>query len=221
MSTRLLTIFVCSLIGTGILMAKEAIPENFMVVIREAENAQHSSVMLKPEYPQTAEIDGEVVEINMAWFSLIGDTQIRFVFDSETTMANVDVDEFLSYELSPQEAIDTAVTNIEKSYGIATYSKWQEGIYIVEAGSDDLASSHFLNDRLWLKVEEEFPDGIVAAIPDRGTLLFAPLADENASSLLVNNVQRLMESSEAQGVSRYSYIRVNNEWELVQFADNN
>ena len=196
-------------------MAKKPVPDNFLVVIREAIEAKQPRVRFTPEFPQRAEIDGELIEFNLAWYSLIGDTQIRFVYDGDTTMSNVEVEEFKSYGLTPEEAISIAIGNQEKSYGIATYSKWQHGIFIVSGGSADLDSSHFLNERLWHEIESEYPGGVVVSIPDRGTLIFAPLNDQKASSLLVNNIQRLKESSGNLGISEYPYIRRNGYWELM------
>ena len=207
------------LFSTADVMAEKSIPENFLVVIREAIDATVPQIILEPEYPQTAEIDGESLEFNMAWYSLIGDTQIRFVLDGEHTMSNVEVEEFEKYGITVEQGITEAIANQESIYGKATYAEWQEGIYIVSGGSVDLDSSHFLNARLWAEVDSAFPDGIVAAIPDRGTLIFAPISDENASTLLVSNVKQLKEGSESLGISKFPYLRQKGSWKLLNLYE--
>lgn len=200
-------------------MAQENVPKNFMIVIREAEGAEWPTIQLEPEYPQKAEIDGKIVDFNLAWFTLIGDTQLRFVLDDEASMTNVTVEEFERYGVSTEQAIHTSIENIERTYGVAQYSEWQRGIYVVKAGSDDLASSHLLNRRFWADVDTTYPDGVVAGIPDRATLIFAPLEDQEASQLLVGNLPQLKTGSGQNGISDRAFIRVDGKWHLLSLGE--
>jgi len=88
-----------------------------MVVLRESEGANKKDAELRPLGKATATIDGKVVEINPAWFSLIGDMHIRFVYDSTATMRGLSEEDLKGLNLSPDQALRVAVQNIKRTYG--------------------------------------------------------------------------------------------------------
>ena len=50
----------------------------------------------------------------------------------------------------------------------------------VEGRSADLASSYFLDREFWIGVQRYYPEGVVAAVPQRGGLVYAPVSDDAA-----------------------------------------
>src|SRR5438874_1212562 len=57
---------------------------------------------------------------------------------------------------------------------------WSGGLSQVQGASPDLASSYFLDRGFWLRVLRDHPEGVVAAVPQRGGLVFASAADDDA-----------------------------------------
>lgn len=76
-------------------IAQQAAPDpmlsrnNLMVVLREAMGANKPDEVLKPTGKLHARMpDGREIEVDMAHYELIGDMQVRFVFDGTRSMRN-------------------------------------------------------------------------------------------------------------------------------------
>ena len=88
----------------------------------------------------------------------------------------------------------------------------------VEGKSPDLNSSYFLDRDFWRDLLRQHPEGIVAAVPKRGGLLFVPLSDRRAVNELRKGIAYLYSSSERLRVSSALYLFKDDHWTVFQPA---
>lgn len=88
-------------------------------------------------------------------------------------------------------------------------------MYVIGA-SPDLSSSYFLDRAFWRSQLAQHPEGLVAAVPMRGALVFAPASDEAAVDALRQNIAYLHRSSEKLGVSSALYLFKDDRWSVFQ-----
>ncbi len=208
-------------IGTSAAHSGAAMPDtnlqNLMVVLRESEGENKKDVVLKPMGSAKATLaDGKEVEMSFAWFSVIGDMHVRFVYDSPTSMRNLTSEEFSALKLTPDKALQIAVGNIKRVYGQPKVSPWQGGLLLVAGESPDLDSSYFLDSSFWQNLLKKYPSGVVVGVPKRGGLLFAPASDDKAVAGLRQGIRALFISSENMRVSSALYLFKNNRWSVFQ-----
>jgi len=190
---------------------------NLMVVLRESEGSNKADARLVPTGPLKAVLaDGKEVELSFAWFEFIGDMHVRFVYDSPDSMRNLSVQEFEALKLTPQEAVRLAVKNIRRVYGKPTFEPWSKGVMVVEGKSPDLNSSYFLDDQFWQELLKRHPEGLVVAVPKRGSLLFAPASDRKAVENLRKGIGYLFTSSDNLRVSSALYLNKHGGWSVMQ-----
>ncbi|HLY37187.1 MAG TPA: hypothetical protein VKU61_04085 [Candidatus Binatia bacterium] len=190
---------------------------NLMVVLREIVGAnQHDERLLpigkvKIKLARSTDIDAD-----MAWFQYLGDMSVRFVFDGPRDMRDATAEDLRRLKLSPDEALRVAVDNIEREYGKPTSEPWVGGVMIVHGRSPDLDSSYFLDRAFWDDALKEHPQGIVASVPKRGGLLFAPLSDAKAVDGLQKGVAYLHSSSGELRISSALYLFKDHRWTVFQ-----
>jgi hypothetical protein len=187
-----------------------------MVVLREMEGANKKDAELRPVGKATATIDGKGVEIIPAWFSLIGDMHIRFVYDSPATMRGLSEEDLKGLHLSPDQALRVAVQNIKRTYGKPHYRPWEGGLFIVEGDSPDLDSSYFLDLEFWQDLLRVHPEGLVVGVPKRGGLLFVPASDIAAVNNFRRGIAPLFSTSENMRISSALYLFNDKGWSVFQ-----
>jgi uncharacterized protein YtpQ (UPF0354 family) len=181
--------------------------DNLMVVLRETEGANKQKPSLEPAgHAKAALANGKKVDASFAWFDLIGDMHIRFVFDGRDAMRNLSSEELADFNLRPEEALRKAVTNIKRVYGSAEVSRFPNGIMRAQGKSPDLDSSYFLDDEFWQSLLKQNPDGLVVAVPERAVLLFAPLSDHQAVAALRKDVGGLYADGNSMRISSALYL---------------
>ena len=190
--------------------------ENFMLVLREVEGANKQDFGFKATGPMTGTLDGENVTVENAWFDLIGDMHVRFVIDGEHSMQNLTAEEFSAFGLTPEQAVEIAIANIKRRYGTPHASSWDDGIMLVSGDSPDLDSSYFLDMAFWENLLRDNPDGLIAGVPKRGGLIFAPVSDKLAVLSLERSIRALYESSESMRVSAGLYLFKDGKWSLYR-----
>lgn len=191
--------------------------DNLMVVLRESEGAGKNDETLKPSGPAKATlVDGKEIEIFQAWYEFIADMHIRFVFDGPTSMRGLTADEFAALGLTPEEGVRVAVRNIKRVYGKPAAHPWSAGLMLVQGESPDLDSSYFLDREFWQRLSTKHPEGIVAGVPKRGGLLFAPVSDQAAIEGLRKGIAALFTSSENMRVSSALYLYKDDRWSVFQ-----
>jgi hypothetical protein len=190
---------------------------NLMVVLRESVGSHHPKIDLSPVGPSRFKLpDGKESQVEMAWYKFLGDMHIRFVFDGPNTMLNATPYDLKQLSLTPEAALERAVFNIRRVYGEPRASTLVGGVLQVKGKSPDLDSSYFLDTTFWNDQLRKHPDGLVVAIPKRGGLLFAAIADAKTVETLKMQVGYLHKSSEHLRVSSALYLFKNSEWSVFQ-----
>lgn len=188
-----------------------------MVVLRESAGTNTKEMSMTSLGNAKAKLaDGKEVEINPAWFTIIGDMHIRFVCDSPASMSTLTSDEFAALKMKPEEAVRFAVDNIKRVYGSPKFSPFHGGLMLVSGKLPDVDSSYFLDSSFWQHVLKKYPGGVVVGVPKRGVLLFAPMYDDRAVAILQETIGPLFVSSENMRVSSALYLFKNNRWSVFQ-----
>lgn len=191
---------------------------NLMVVLRQSINANFTpgSMLQYIGRVRFTTDDGKKHEAELAHYAYLGDTHIRFVFDGPKMMQNATAADLARLGLSPQRALDLALENIRRVYGEGQPVPLRGGLMQLDSKSPDLISSYFLDLSLWTALERQHPEGIVAIVPKRGGLLFAPASDTQAVDFLRKNAARLFTNSERLRVSSAVYLFKDGKWSVLQ-----
>jgi hypothetical protein len=211
-------------LALSVLVVPTAVPaeklrpgSDFMIVIREVESANKKTFAYTPAGPSTVTLpSGEKVTINNAWFNLIGDMHVRFVVDGKDTMRNLSAKEFADFGLPPESAAQVAVRNIVARYGQPQTTRSEVGVISVFGTSPDLNSSYFLDRAFWNATLRKHPDGLIVAVPARGTLLYAPVSDTKSVTFLKQNIVKIYQSATSLRVSSGLYLYKGGEWLVYQ-----
>ncbi|WP_434904503.1 hypothetical protein [Bradyrhizobium sp. HKCCYLS20291] len=191
--------------------------QNLMVVVREAIGTNKDTETLEPIGKLRTKLpDGKEVEFELAAFLLLGDMQIRFVFDGPQFMPNAKPQDLARLGLAPAEALALAVANIKRVYGDPVAKPWEMELMQVEGRSPDLDSSYVLDRAFWRHLLREHPEGLVVAVPKRGTLLFTPANEEAKVQWLRDNIARLHATSGKLRVSSALYLFKYDRWTVFQ-----
>jgi hypothetical protein len=214
MKFKIITTLLLSLgITVGSSKEKEMPDENFMLVLRESEDANKQEFGFQATGPLTMVTNtGEEIKLSNAWYELIGDMHIRFVIDDEHMMQNLNAEAFNKLGLTPEQAAEIAIKNIKKRYGNPESSHWEEGVMMVSGKSPDLDSSYFLDTEFWNKLAVSHPEGLIVGVPKRGGLIYAPVTDKRAVSYLEKNIISIHKSSERMRISSKLYLFKNGKW---------
>ena len=190
---------------------------NLLVVLRESAGENKQDEALRP-YGRVAAMlpDGKRVELAMSWYQYLGDMHIRLVFDGGQSLQSASPNDLERLRLSPEEALELAVTNLRRVYGGPTASPWSGGLMQVHGRASDLSSSYFLDRAFWLAVQREHPEGIVAAVPKRGGLVYASASDEDALTALRFSAAALYAGDEGTRVSSALYLFKDGHWSVLE-----
>lgn len=207
---------------TGIVRAEtqpsdKADRDNLMVVLRGSSNSNWTEEQLRPFGKMKAQLgDGKEVEIEMAWFGFLGDMHIRFVFDSPQSLRNAQPSDLARLGITPEQALEIAIQNIERVYGKPKSVPWTDGLMLVQGESPDLDSSYFLDRSFWLDLLKQHPEGLVVAVAKRGGLLYVPLSDTKTVDGLRKGISYLYESSGNLRLSSALYLFKDGKWSVFQ-----
>jgi hypothetical protein len=193
--------------------------ENLMVVVREAIGINTEVETLAPMNKVRAKLpDGKEVEFELAAFLLLGDMHVRFVFDGPNFMLNARPQDLARLNLNATDALKLAMANIKRVYGDPVAKPWEKGLMQVEGKSPDLDSSYFLDREFWQLLLRQHPEGLVIAVPKRGTLLYSPLTERTAVDWLRSNISHLHASSGKMRVSAALYLFKDDRFTVFQPA---
>jgi hypothetical protein len=192
---------------------------NLLVVLRESVGENKQDEVLQPYGRITAAMpDGKRIELAPSWYRYLGDMHIRLVFDGGQTLQSALPNDLERLRLSPEDALDLAVRNLKRMYGRPEAVPWSGGLQQVQSGSPDFASSYFLDRDFWLGQLREHPEGIVAAVPQRGGLVFGAAGDEDAVEELRFSVAALYAAGGGARVSSALYLFKDGRWSIFQRA---
>ena len=202
----------------------EAVPETFevsaanlLVVLRESPGSNKQDEGLQPFGKIAAQLpDGRDIEFEASWFQYLGDMHLRLVFDGEKRVQSALPEDLARLRMNPEQALARAVDNLRLRYGEPGAEPWTGGLMVVRGRFQDLDSSYFLDRGFWLDQLRSYPEGIVAAVPRRGGLVFARADDDMAVTSLRFSAAALYASNEASRVSSGLYLFKDGRWSVFQ-----
>lgn len=217
----------CRLAAAGVLMAftfaahaAESIDTsaaNLLAVLRESPGANKQGEELKPfgKIAFTA-ADGRETQFEASWYQYLGDMHLRLVFDGRQQMQSAVPEDLMRLKLSPDQALALAIGNLRERYGAPVARPYGGGVMQVQAADADFASSYFLDREFWAAQLREHPQGIVAAVPTRRGLVFAPADDAAALTSLRFSATALYTAQERSRVSSALYLFKDGHWSVYQ-----
>jgi hypothetical protein len=190
---------------------------NLLVVLRESPGANKQDEGLTPFGKISARAaDGREFEFEASWFQYLGDIHLRLVFDGIRRVQSAIPDDLSRLRLSPEQALATAVDNLRRRYGEPVAEPWSGGLMQVHGRAPELDSSYFLDRDFWLDRLRESPAGIVAAVPDRGGLVFARADDDAAIATLRFSAAALFARNDDTRISSGLYLFREGHWSVFQ-----
>lgn len=219
------------LVGPALLLAALAAPaadtardtdfdlseSNLLVVLRETPGANKQDETLRPFGAIRARLsDGREIEFEASWFQYLGDMHLRLVFDGERRVQSAAPEDLQRLRLTPEEALARAVQNLRRRYGEPVVQPWSGGLMQVQGHAPELHSSYFLDRSFWEEQLRRSPAGVVAAVPGRGGLLFAPADDASAITSLRFSAAALFTSNDTTRISSGLYLFKDGRWSVFQ-----
>lgn len=190
---------------------------NLMVILRQAPGTNRTEEGLQPVGKRKARaVDGQEFEMEPGWYGYVGDLQVRLVFDSAESVQTATAQDLQRLGLTPQQAIELGIQNLKRVYGAPVASQWSGGTMQVEGASEYLHSSYFLDREFWRALEKKHPEGVVVAVPQRGGLVYAPLADAEAVATLRIGTAWLVHTGWRSRVSSALYLFKGDRWSVYQ-----
>jgi hypothetical protein len=197
--------------------AFEASESNLLVVLRESPGSNKQDESLKPFGAISARMpDGREVEFEASWFQYLGDMHLRLVFDGQRRVQSALPEDLHRLRLTPEQALQRAVDNLRRRYGMPVAEPWTGGLMQVHGNAPELDSSYFLDRAFWHEQLRKSPAGIVAAVPGRHGLVFARADDEAAIATLRFSAAALFASSDATRISSALYLFKDGRWSVYQ-----
>jgi uncharacterized protein YtpQ (UPF0354 family) len=198
-----------SIINTG--------ADNLMAVLRESTGSNKQDEALQPYGKLRAQlVEGREMDIEAAWFHYLGDMHIRLVFDGPQSLQSASPDDLERLRLNPQQALELAIANLRRVYGVPAAQHWSGALMQVQGEAAELNSSYFLDRAFWQALQQRHPQGVVAAVPRRGGLVYAAVDDEEAVAQLRFSAAALYASGEQTRVSSALYLFKDNRWSVFQ-----
>lgn len=190
---------------------------NLLVVLRETPGANKQDETLQPFGRITAQLpDGRKVEFEASWYQYLGDMHLRLVFDGTQQVQSALPSDLQQLHLTPEQALAQAVHNLRARYGAPVIEPWNGGLMLVHGRSPDLDSSYFLDREFWEQTARDYPEGIVAAVPGHGELVFARADDEDALNSLRFSAAALFAVERGARVSSALYLFKDGHWSVFQ-----
>jgi hypothetical protein len=190
---------------------------NLIAVLRESRGESKADDSLQPYGRVVAELpDGRRIELATSWYHYIGDMHIRLVFDAGQSLQSATPSDLERLRLTPEAALDTAVANMRRIYGAPHSTPWSGGLMQVQGRAPDLASSYFLDRPFWAAIAREHPQGVVAAVPQRGGLVYASVEDRDAVETLKFSAAALYAGGNGTQISSALYLFKDGRWSIYQ-----
>lgn len=190
---------------------------NLLAVLRESLGENKQDEALRPFGKLTARMpDGQRIEFDTSWYQYLGDMHIRLVFDGGQSMQSASPDDLRRLELTADEALTLAISNLRRVYGAPLVEPWSGGLMQVQGGSADLTSSYLLDRDFWQSVQAGHTEGLVVAVPRRGGLVYALAADDEAVASLRFSVAALYAGGPGARLSSALYLFKDGHWSVFQ-----
>ncbi|NML42630.1 hypothetical protein HHL11_02635 [Ramlibacter sp. G-1-2-2] len=140
-------------------------------------------------------------------YGFLGDMQLRFVFDEPgvATPAVVRPQDLLRLELQPPQAVAHAVANFRRLAGPPQVASLGNGVYSLRGQHRDYDPCWLLDRTFWRAQLAKFPQGLLAALPRRGMLMFVPAGDPASEGELSRQATRLLANAGDAALSACIY----------------
>jgi hypothetical protein len=192
-------------------------PDILLPVLRETVGVNKQDETLTPVGRQSVTgRDGKEHVVELAHYAFIGDMHLRFVFDSDRMMLNASPQDLAGLNLTLSTALALAMSNLHRLYGKPVAKRLEGEIMQVAGKSVDFDSSYFLDREFWRGLNRKDPEGLVVAVPKRGSLIYTPLTSTGAVVVLRNAIAGLHKNSGDLRVSSALYHFKDDRWRVFQ-----
>jgi hypothetical protein len=136
-------------------------------------------------------------------FGYLGDIQLRFVFDLPALDQPVAVrpEDIERLDLTPGRAVAVAAANVKRQGGVPHIASLGGGVYALKGAHVEYSQGYMLDRAFWRGQLEKFPKGLLAALPRRGVLMFAPAGDPAVEGELARQAGRIAVAAGSAAVS--------------------
>ena len=141
-----------------------------------------------------------------AMFSYLGDVMVRFVFTAKDCLESpVRQEDMVRLDLTPERALALATLNFKRMHGAPQAGLFVENVYTLRGGNPDVYAGYLLDRAYWRSQLERCAQGVIVAVPKRGSLFFAYAADPAAIQALKRLAARLYHAADEHGLSACLY----------------
>jgi hypothetical protein len=140
-------------------------------------------------------------------YGYLGDMQLRLVFDEPGLAQAVPVQpqDLEQLGLAPQKAVAHAAAHSRNANGEPKISSLAEGVYSLRGKHLEYNASYLFDRAFWKAQLEKFPRGLLAALPRKGVLLFAPAGQVVVEQALAREAARMLGSADSMRLSECMY----------------
>jgi hypothetical protein len=139
-------------------------------------------------------------------YGYLGDMQLRFRFHEagQSTAAAARPDDLPKLDLTPQQATALAVRNTLQAGGPPRISPFSASVYTLRGEHVEYTATYLLDRAFWRAQLQKFPQGLLAALPRKGVLMFAAAGEESEREL-AQQAGRMLAAPGNQPVSACMY----------------
>lgn len=140
-------------------------------------------------------------------FGYLGDMQVQLVFEQPGgAAAAVRPEDLARMALTPGKAVGVAAMNNKRRNGAPQIGPLGSGgIHVLRCAQQERATGYFLDRAFWREQLAKFPQGMLAALPRSGVLMFAPAGDPAVQVELLQQAARLYRDAAAGSLSACLY----------------
>jgi hypothetical protein len=140
-------------------------------------------------------------------YGYLGDMQLRFVFDEPglARSAAVRPADLARLGLTPPQAVARAVANCKRFCGPPQVTSLADGVYTLRGAHLEYNATYLLDRGFWRGQLEKFPQGLLAALPRKGVLLFAAAGNAGVEAELGRQAARILASADSAAISSWVY----------------
>ena len=150
--------------------------------------------------------EGGPEDRKLAIFSYLGDVLIRFVFTAPGGLQSpLRQDDMKRLDLTPERALMIATVNLKRMQGAPQVGVFTQGVYTLRGNNPDESSAYLLDRAFWRSQLLKSEQGVIVAIPKRGSLFFADAGDAKATQELKRLAARLFHAADEHGLSGCLY----------------
>lgn len=152
--------------------------------------------------PFTNSADEGPEDGKLAVFSYLGDVLLRFVFTAPDCLQSpVRQDDMQRLDLTPERALVIATVNLKRMQGAPQIGVLTEGVYSLRGNNPDESCGYLLDRSFWRSQLLKSEQGVIVAMPKRGSLFFAYAGDAKAVQELKRLGARLFHAADEHGLS--------------------